>query len=75
MGHSLFLSCSFLSAPFLWPIKPQILFIDYKSHMSFFSPQLFSEPQTYISDSPIQRDGSWVYQCYMSTRDPIIFTK
>lgn len=54
MGHSLFLGCPFLSAPFIWPIKPQSLFIDYKSPISFFSPQLSSEPQTCISDSLIQ---------------------
>lgn len=46
-----------VSAVFLQPIKPQNLFIEHKSHISFISPHLSSEPQTYIPNSFIQPDG------------------
>ena len=42
-------------------IKPQNLFIEHKSHISFISPHLSSELQTYIPNSFIQPCGSWVH--------------
>lgn len=63
-------SLPFLSALFLWLIKPQILYIDYKYHISFFSAQLSSESQTYTSESLIQQMAHGSIKCYMSKRDP-----
>lgn len=62
------------SVPFFCrPIKPQSLFLEYKSHISFLAPSSpLSSTPTYRAALPNRMAHRYI-KGYMSTRDPIIF--